>query len=337
MPGAQHRSKTEETWVTVSECEGELPRTRKPTVYLPAAKVFPAREINIEVHGDPDLPAVVVLGGISATHHLAAHGADPRRGWWDPFVGAGRALDTTQYSVIGIDYVAGTVGSVTTEDQAGALSAALDRLGVRSVHTFVGSSYGGMVALAFAALHPERVRQLVLISAAHQTHPMATALRSIQRQVVRLGLTHGRAGEGLRLAGALAMTTYRTAEEFAARFDSAPEWTPSGPRFPVEDYLDAAAERFAATVSPQRFLALSESIDLHRVDPAVVRVPTTLVGVDSDVLVPLWQIRELGDRLGGPVRLYEISSRYGHDAFLKEVEVVSRIIADALETEADHE
>lgn len=323
--------------MTASECDGEVIRKRKPTVYLPAARVFPTGKVAIEVHGDPDLPAVVALGGISATHHLAAHGANPRRGWWDPFVGAGRALDTTRYSVIGIDYVGGAGGSVTTEDQAQALCAALDHLGVRSVHTIVGSSYGGMVALAFAALYPDRLRQLVLISAAHQTHPMATALRSIQRQVVRFGLTQGRASEGLRLARALAMTTYRTSEEFAARFDSAAEWTPSGPRFPVEDYLDAAAERFAAAVSPQRFLALSESIDLHRVDPTVVKTPATLVGVDSDALVPLWQLQELGDRLGGPVRFYEITSRYGHDAFLKEVEVVSRIIADALEREADHE
>jgi homoserine O-acetyltransferase len=127
------------------------------------------------------------------------------------------------------------------------------------------------------------------------------------------------------------MTTYRTAEEFAARFDPAPEWTPSGPRFPVEDYLDAVAERFAAAIAPERFLALSESIDLHRVDPAAVRTPATLVGVDSDSLVPLWQLRELRNRLGGPARLHEFGSRYGHDAFLKEVDAVSRIVAEALE------
>jgi homoserine O-acetyltransferase len=317
--------------VTVSACDGKIARSPRPTVYLPAARVFPAGDVEIEVHGDPGLPAVIALGGISATRHLAAHGADARRGWWDPFVGAGRALDTTRYSVIGVDYIGGAGGPVTTEDQARALSTALDRLGIRSVHAIVGSSYGGMVALAFAALHPERLGRLVLISAAHQTHPMATALRSIQRQVVRLGLAQGRAGEGLRLARALAMTTYRTAEEFAARFDPAPEWTPSGPRFPVEDYLDAVAERFAAAVSPQRFLALSESIDLHRVDPIAVRAPATIVGVDSDALVPLWQLRELRNRLGGPARLHEFGSRYGHDAFLKEVDTVSRIVAEALE------
>ncbi|MGH7513580.1 MAG: hypothetical protein ACREOQ_11725 [Gemmatimonadales bacterium] len=104
----------------------------------------------------------------------------------------------------------------------------------------------------------------------------------------------------------------------------------------MEDYLDAAAERFAAAMAPERFLALSESIDLHRIDPWQVRAPVTLVGIESDALVPLWQLRNLRDLLGGPVRLRKIGSRYGHDAFLKEVDVISRIISEALGEETGH-
>jgi homoserine O-acetyltransferase len=76
---------------------------------------------------------------------------------------------------------------------------------------------------------------------------------------------------------------------------------------------------------------LSESIDLHRVDAGRIFVPTTAVAVREDQLVPLADIRAMVARL--PVgRLHELSSIYGHDAFLKETEQLRRIFAVALES-----
>lgn len=132
------------------------------------------------------------------------------------------------------------------------------------------------------------------------------------------------------------MTTYRSAEELAARFDRPPREGPRSdgsagrPVFPVEDYLAAQGERFRERFCAKAYLRLSESIDRHRVDPSRVRVPTTLVGVDSDVLVPTAQLRELARRLAGPSRLHEVSSLYGHDAFLKEPASIGGIVARAL-------
>src|SRR5690606_22014669 len=136
--------------------------------------------------------------------------------------------------------------------QARAIAALLDHLGIARLHAIVGASYGGMVALAFAALFPERVGRVVAIGAAHESHPMATALRALQRRVVRLGLAAGAQREGLAIARGMARTTYRSAVEFARRCAGAPEWVEAaGPgaqsepqagaarraRFPVEGYL----------------------------------------------------------------------------------------------------
>jgi homoserine O-acetyltransferase len=291
-----------------------------------------------ELIGRPRAPVVVVLGGISANRHVASSTADPTPGWWEAQVGPGRSIDTNGCRVLGIDYADGGRGSdgrparlVTTHDQAAAIAALLDRLGVERVRAIVGASYGGMVALAFAERLAARVEQLVIISAAHESHPMSTGLRSLQRRVVELGLEHGCGGEALALARGIAMTTYRTAREFGERFDNSPTVLGEADvSFEVERYLANRGARFAAMFRPERFLALSLSMDLHRVDPAAVRTPATLVAAEGDVLVPEEQMRSLSKRLAVPGRLVHLPTIFGHDAFLKEPAKVGRILSSVL-------
>jgi homoserine O-acetyltransferase len=159
---------------------------------------------------------------------------------------------------------------------------------------------------------------------------MATALRAIQRQIVRLGLASGTPEAALSLARQLAMTTYRGEGEFGLRFDAAPAWCDGRFQFPVERYLAAAGRKFVARFDPERFLALSESIDLHRIEPEAVSVPTTAIAITSDRLVPLADLIELSKRMAGACRLETLDSRYGHDAFLKEPERIGALVEIAL-------
>jgi homoserine O-acetyltransferase len=148
---------------------------------------------------------------------------------------------------------------------------------------------------------------------------MSTAWRSVQRRIVRFALDCGKSQEGLQLARALAMSTYRSSEEFAARFGGTPTAGEQGFVFPVEDYLFARGADYATKYKPEAFLSLSESIDLHRVDASRIFVPTAAVAIREDQLVPLSDVRTMVARLPTG-RLHEISSVYGHDAFLKECE-----------------
>jgi homoserine O-acetyltransferase len=191
-----------------------------------------------------------------------------------------------------------------------------------------------MIALAFAELFPGRLERLVVISAAHRAHPMSIALRSLQSRVVELGLDTGRSVEALAIARGIAMTTYRTAGEFALRFAETPALTDGRATFEVERYLEHCGARFAAAFPPERFLALSLSADLHRVAPENIRVPATIVAAEGDTLVPEEQLLELAGRLGAPARLLHIATRRGHDAFLTEPEQVGRILAGALSAAA---
>ena len=277
--------------------------------------------------GRPGAPVVVVLGGISASRDV--------RGWWAAVVGEGRAVDTREFRVLGADYLDGGERydgrpdhPVTTHHQAGLIAAALDERRIERVHTFIGASYGGMVALAFAERFAERVEQIVVISAPAHAHPMSTTLRSVQRRIVELGREVGRAVEALAIARGLAMTTYRSAEEFGDRFQTSASDVSVGRD--VEKYLRHHGEKFAASMSPSRFLALSQSADVHRVNPRDCGTPALFVAARGDTIVPLSQMTELTSHWGGPSRLVETPTRTGHDAFLAEPKVVGALIHEAL-------
>jgi homoserine O-acetyltransferase len=291
-------------------------------------------EVRYRWSGAPDAPTVIVQGGISADRD-AATTADGRAGWWSELVGEDRAIDLAACRVLSIDWLVPAdlgkdAGAVSSEDQADALAALVDALGIGRVAAFVGSSYGAMAGLAFAARHPGKLERLVLLAGAHRSHPLSTAQRSIQRQIVRLGLASGQVDEALALARQLAMTTYRGGEEFSRRFSGEAEFRDGRFRFPVEDYLESAGRRFAERFDVQRFLALSESIDLHDVAPEEVHAPTTLIGFPTDRLVPLADLCELQRRLRGPATLEVVDSPYGHDAFLKETGKLAPLLRQAI-------
>ena len=289
-----------------------------------------------------DAPIVAALGGISASRVVISEGGPGNQGWWNGVVGRGCPVDADRFAILGFDFLGGSGGttgpkagdshfpSISAFDQAEVLHRLIAHLGVGRLHAIVGASYGGMVALAFAERYPEEVGHIVSISAADHTHPMATAWRSVQRAIVKHAAARGDGGEGLKLARALAMATYRSPAEFAARFSGPPTKTDRGFKFPVESYLFARGDAYAQRYIPEAFVCLSESIDLHVVEPGKIRVPTTLIGVLEDQLVPIADMRSLRDRVAARCTLAELSSVYGHDAFLKEVEAMRPVLAEAL-------
>lgn len=351
---------------TATDTDDEREVVLDPTYGAPA-KV----KLRYRLLGPVGAPIVVVQGGISAdravcdlpntaTEPSAPSAADPPQSdppqsWWPQIAGPGLALDTRRFQVLCLDWITpadfisgnddiGTdrhscsrPSAITTADQADALAALLTELQIDRIAAYVGASYGGMVGLAFAARYPELVQQLVVISAAHRPHPLSTAQRSVQRRIVALAARAGSQSEGLALARELAMTTYRSVEEFGQRFGSEPLSDAAGFRFPVENYLAAAGESFVRRCNADRFLALSESIDLHHVNPTAIAAQTTLIAVASDRLVPIADMRELSQRIQSGCTLIELDSIFGHDAFLTEPEQISAAVRAAFSPITDQE
>lgn len=299
--------------------------------------------------GSADAPLIVVLGGISA--HRRACDRDGR-GWWEAQCGAGKALDTDRYRLLGIDWLGGCDGStgprhvrqgetqaefptISTGDQARALLLLLNRLGVRRVHLLVGASYGGNVAQQLAALLGDRLRRLVLLSAAHRPAQFGLALRHVQRAILDLGADSTQA---LALARSLAVLGYRTPESLEQRFGGAnvadearAESANDGRDDSVVGWVEYHGAKFVRRFDTEAYRCLGRSLDTHDIDPAAIATATTLFAVRDDLTVPVTLLREYAARTRARCDFVEIDSVYGHDAFLKEETIVGRLLIQALE------
>ena len=240
------------------------------------------------------------------------------------------------------------------EDIAHAGHATIQAMGLDRLHAVVGASMGGMSALAFTMMYPGVSRRLVSISAATRALPFAIALRSLQREIIRRdpawngGDYEAGAGpvQGMQLARKLGMITYRSAKEWDQRFgrERIPEEHRSGDAFcvdfEVEAYLQAHARKFVGQFDANCYLYLSRAMDLFDVGEhggsverglALVDVAEALViGVETDLLFPLRQQREIAEGLeagGSAVTFVPLPSVQGHDSFLVDMDRFRPVIA----------
>jgi homoserine O-acetyltransferase len=268
-------------------------------------------------------PATIVLGGISAGRRLCPDEAG--KGWWPGIADSGGALDPANRRLLSVDFLGEEASPFPTiADQAEAVLALADAAGLDRF-SLVGASYGGVIALEIAVRAPNRVRKLDILCAAARPNPMTTAWRSIQRETVRLALDAGQGERGVDLARRLAMTTYRSAEEFTCRFDT-PE-PGSRDEAGVEAYLAARGADYADKTSPQRFLALSQSMDSADVAVERITAPVRFAAFDSDQLVGLADVEATASRTPS-ASVTVISTLYGHDGFLKETGAVNAFLAN---------
>lgn len=113
-------------------------------------------------------------------------------GWWDGFIGPGKALDTSKYFIVCANYLGGCYGSTgptTINPETGRPYASkfpriaiadivdsqvqlLDYLGVEKLRATVGASVGGMLALSMATRYADRVESVVAIGSGMSTPPL---------------------------------------------------------------------------------------------------------------------------------------------------------------------
>ncbi|MEO8809942.1 MAG: homoserine O-acetyltransferase [Rhodanobacter sp.] len=327
--------------------------------------------------------AVLVLTGLSPSAHMTSCEEDPSPGWWEDMAGPGKAIDSDRWFVICVNSLGSDKGStcpastnpdtdtpyrldfpqLALEDVANSAHAVVSGLGISQLACLIGCSMGGMSALAYMVLHPGSARAHISVDTAPQAQPFAIAIRSLQREAIRLDpqfndgnydihAEHDGAYPvlGMSIARKLGVITYRSAMEWNGRFarirldPEQREDQPFGLEFQVESYLEGHAQRFVRNFDPNCYLYLSRASDwfdmaeyghgnVHeglrriRIEQAMV------IGVSTDILFPLQQQEQIAEGLeagGARVEFVALDSPQGHDAFLVDIENYSPAISGFL-------
>ena len=246
---------------------------------------------------------------------------------------------------------------VTIPDMVRAQALLLDGLGVARLFAAVGGSMGGMQALGFASAYPDRVRRVVAIATAARHSAQNIALHEVGRQAIMADPAWA-GGDyapdappraGLAVARMAAHITYLSeaglTEKFGRRLQARERLGFSfDAEFQVESYLRHQGLSFVDRFDANSYLTITRAMDYFdlaephggRLAGAFQDTPARfcVVSFDSDWLYPTAESRRIARALtaaGAHVGFAELSSPYGHDAFLLDTPELARIVAGFLD------
>jgi len=242
---------------------------------------------------------------------------------------------------------------ITIRDMVRAQAMLLDHLGVDRLFAVVGGSMGGMQALSWAATFPERIRAAVVIASAARHSAQNIAFHEVGRQAIMAdpkwrGGAYYEAQDppaaGLAVARMAAHITYLSeaglTEKFGRRLQ-AREAKSFGfdADFQVESYLRHQGLSFVDRFDANSYLYITRAMDYFDLAEEhggllanAFRASDArfcLVSFDTDWLYPTIESRSIVSALnaaGAPVSFVELSSPYGHDAFLLEAPEMNRVV-----------
>jgi homoserine O-acetyltransferase len=287
-------------------------------------------------------------------------------GWWPSMVGPGLPFDTEKYFVVCPNVIGGCQGStgpssiapdgkrwgsrfpaVTIRDMVAAEVAFTDAIGIKKYLLAVGPSLGGMRALEWAVQLPERVGAICTIGSSAVATGDQIGTASIQIRAIKSDPNFNGGDyyeqevgpdEGMGIARRIAHLTYRTEAEMDIRFGRQLQGDDTG-RFAVESYLDHQADKLAKRFDANTYIALTEAMNSHDIGRerggvaaalATISIPVVAVSIDTDRLFPPRLQAEIAELAPAAAPLVTITSPFGHDGFLVEVESVGNVIREAL-------
>jgi homoserine O-acetyltransferase len=297
--------------------------------------------------------AVLICHALNASHHVAGtYANEPKSaGWWDNMVGPGKPVDTDRFFVIGVNNLGSCFGStgpmhdnpatgkpygaafplLTVEDWVTAQARLADRLGIDQFAAVMGGSLGGMQALSWSILFPERLRHCIVIASTPKLSAQNIAFNDVARQAILTDpdyhggdfYEHGVVPKnGLKVARMVGHITYLSnddmAEKFGRKLRNAAETNDYkfdfGIDFEIESYLliTKALDYF----DPAR----AHGGDLTKA-LAATRAQFLVASFTTDWRFSPERSREIVEALISnrrQVTYAEIDAPHGHDAFLLE-------------------
>ncbi len=232
---------------------------------------------------------------------------------------------------------------ITIHDMVEAHLLLLDHLGIGKLLAGVGGSMGGMQVLDLAVSHPERVHLAIAMATAARQPTQAIAFNEVGRQAImadpdwRGGQYYGGKppAKGLAVARMVGHITYLSdeamQEKFGRRLQDIHDYTFTfSPDFEVESYLHHQGLAFTNRFDANTYLYITRALDYFDLSRRAgslaaafrdVKARFLVMSFSSDWLHPPYQLKEIVSALRAThkhVSYYEVTSHFGHDAFLLE-------------------
>ncbi|WP_299321660.1 homoserine O-acetyltransferase [Parasphingopyxis sp.] len=237
---------------------------------------------------------------------------------------------------------------ITIRDMVRAQAMLLDHLGIDTLQSVIGGSMGGMQVLEWAACYPERVRSAIAIATAAKHSAQNIAFHEVGRQAI-MADPNWRGGDyyadgepptkGLAVARMAAHITYLSEEGLTEKFGRRLQAKPgqeTGAKsfgfdadFQIESYLRHQGISFVDRFDANSYLYITRAMDYFDLAEEHggllanafkgTKTRFCVISFDSDWLYPTSEAKTIVRALnasGAEVSFVELSSPFGHDAFL---------------------
>lgn len=350
--------------------EGDFLLSEGQPFRLHSGQELPFAKIHYAIYGELNEKrdnAILVCHALSGSARVAD--------WWPQLFEDEVVFALRQHCIIGVNIIGSCYGStgpqdinpateeiygaafplVSVRDWVSAQQQFIHSLGIEKLHAVIGGSIGGMQAIQWTIDFPEQIERCISVGAAPLS-ALGLALNHLQRQAI---LTDANWNEGkysaenppnngLAMARAIAMCSYKSPELFNERYSRKPNRNGEDPhcslneRYDIGGYLDYQGEIFTRRFDARSYLAITKAMDnfdpAHGYDSETtafhrIRVPVTLVGISSDWLFPAEDVKSLARRMsnaGVEVEYEELKSAHGHDGFLADADRLVPILRSAL-------
>ena len=323
--------------------------------------------------------AVLICHALTGDQYVAStHPITGKPGWWQRLVGEGKPVDPARDFIICANVIGSCMGSsgpatvnpatgepwgmdfpvLSIADMVRAQALLLDYLGVPVLSAVIGGSMGGMQAISWPALYPDRVRAALVIASTARHSAQNIAFHEVGRQAImadprwRRGAYYADGDvpkSGLAVARMAAHITYLSeaglTEKFGRRLQDKTGQDCNGSSFgfdadfQVQSYLRHQGSSFVDRFDANSYLYITRAMDYFDLaEPhggvlanAFMGTKTRfcLISFDTDWLYPTAESRRIVHALnaaGAEVSFVELSSPFGHDAFLLDCPEMNRII-----------
>ncbi len=292
--------------------------------------------------------------------HALTGSADVNQ-WWPGMIGPGKPLDTDRYFIICANVLGGCYGSTGPLDQNPATGKAYyhqfpelnvqdvtrafdllrQSLSINAIDLLIGGSLGGQQAVQWAADQPSLIKKLALLATNARHSPWGIAFNETQRMAIEADSSwkteKAEAGaQGLKAARAIALLSYRTYAIYDEKQQNSQD--SQSAMFAAASYQQYQGKKFIGRFNAFTYWILSKMMDSHDVGKNYastakalqgIEAKTLVIGIDSDILFPIAEQEFLAQHIPN-AHLITLSSPYGHDGFLVEIQAVSEAINELM-------